>query len=250
MLVLSAKATREEQADQEAVPRQCERSANSGSLGTLLWGSNLCTCLRNLPVSLFIFVSIALASMCPKADHNLQQFSGQHWTPITSFTSFWVSNVIMLLSQPRWTLRCFAALGSVTAGVAVSFYIPNRQILSNFDPTFWFQVSDYIIIYRIHILTLQYTTVHYHIIYVYIYISIILYIHRCTSHIVYITYAHICIYIHHNCLHIYIYDYIYMHNAQSLSHYCASRSCVSTKKVPHAPNHFCQSFKAFAMRNN
>ena len=96
MLVLSAKATRKEQADQEAVPRQCERSANSGSLGTLLWGSNLCTCLRNLPVSLFIFVSIALVSMCPKADHNLQQFSGQHWTPTTSF---WVSNVIMLLSQ-------------------------------------------------------------------------------------------------------------------------------------------------------
>ena len=126
--------------------------------------------LLTKPAGLFIFVSIALASMCPKADHNLQQFSGQHWTPITSFTSFWVSNVIMLLSQPRWTLRCFAALGSVTAGVAVSFYIPNRQILSNFDPTFWFQVSDYIIIYRIHILTLQYTTVHYHIIYVYIYI--------------------------------------------------------------------------------
>ena len=194
MLVLSAKTTREEQADQEAVPRQCERSANSGSLGTLLWGSNLCTCLRNLPVSLFIFVSIALASMCPKADHNLQQFSGQHWTPITSFTSFWVSNVIMLLSQPRWTLRCFAALGSVTAGVAVSFYIPNRQILSNFDPTFWFQVSDYIIIYRIHILTLQYTTVHYHIIYVYIYIYNIIY---SKMHITYrIYYIRTYMYIH------------------------------------------------------
>ena len=124
----------------------------------------------------------------------------------------------MLLSQPRWTLRCFAALGSVTAGVAVSFYIPNRQILSNFDPTFWFQVSDYIIIYRIHILTLQYTTVHYHIIYVYIYISIILYIHRCTSHIVYITYAHICIYIHHNCLHIYMIIYIYICTMRSHCH--------------------------------
>jgi hypothetical protein len=50
---------------------------------------------------------------------------------------------VIVAVQPRWTLRCFAALGSVTAGVAVSFYIPNRQILSNFDPTFWFQVSEF-----------------------------------------------------------------------------------------------------------